>query len=100
FLRRNGRIFLVYSMCGANEPDYRLGMLVADEDADLTDPDSWTQHPEVAFSRNDEAGLYGPGHNFFFKSPDGTQDWIVYHAKTSTQITYADRTARAQPFTW
>lgn len=99
-LRRNGRIFLIYSMCSANSPDYRLSMLVADENADLTDPASWKQHPEVVFSRNNEAGLYGPGHCYFFKSPDGTEDWIVYHAKTTTDITYRDRVARAQPFTW
>lgn len=99
-LRRNGRIFLVYSMCAANEPDYRLGMLIADDDADLTDPSAWAQHPEVVFARRDEAGVYGPGHNFFFQSPDGSEDWIVYHAKTTTEVTYQDRTARAQSFTW
>jgi GH43 family beta-xylosidase len=29
FLYRNGRVFLVYSMCAASTPDSRLGMLVA-----------------------------------------------------------------------
>lgn len=99
-LRRNGRIFLVYSMCSADTPDYRLGMLVAAEDADLTDPASWEQHPRVVFERRDEVGVYGPGHNFFFRSPDGTEDWIVYHTKTSTERTYADRVTHAQRFGW
>lgn len=99
-LRRNGRIFLVYSMCGADTPDYRLGMLVADENADLLDPASWTQHPEVVLSRNDDAKAYGPGHNFFFQSPDGTEDWIVFHVKTTTYRTFDDRVTFAQPFTW
>ena len=99
-LRHEEKIYLVYSMCGADAPDYRLGALVADAGADLSDPASWAQYPKVLFSRNDAAGAYGPGHNFFFKSPDGTQDWIVYHAKTTTEIRYDDRTARAQPIHW
>jgi GH43 family beta-xylosidase len=75
-------------------------MLVADESADLMDPASWKQHEKILLSRNDKAGVYGPGHHQFFTSPDGKEDWIVYHAKTSTRDTYADRSARAQRFTW
>lgn len=100
FLRRNGRVFLTYSMCGASTPDYRLSMLVADEKANLTDPAVWKQHPKVILSRNDVAGVYGPGHHQFFKSPDGKEDWIVYHAKTTTKDTYADRSTWAAKFTW
>lgn len=100
FLHRNGRIFLTYSMCGASTPDYRLSMLVAEEEADLVDAASWKQHPKVVLSRNDGAGVYGPGHHQFFTSPDGKEDWIVYHAKTSTRDTYADRSTRAQKFEW
>lgn len=99
-LVRNGRVFLIYSMCPADTPDYRLGMLVASDQANLADAKSWKQHPEVVFARNDEAKVYGPGHNSFFRSPDGKEDWIVYHAKVGTERTYADRTARAQKFTW
>lgn len=99
-LKRDGKIYLVYSMCSADTADYRLGMLVAEEHADLMNPASWKQHPKVVFARNDAAGVYGPGHNFFFKSPDRTQDWIVYHAKPSTRPSYGDRSPRAQPFTW
>ena len=100
-LQRDGRVFLAYSMCGANSPDYRLGLLVADvATADLTRRELWKQYPKPALARNDAAGVYGPGHCFFFKSPDGAQDWIAFHAKKTTQKTYADRVTRAQPFTW
>ena len=44
--------------------------------------------------------MFGPGHHGFFQSPDGTEDWIVYHGKTSSDYTYAGRTTRAQKFTW
>jgi GH43 family beta-xylosidase len=99
-LRRNGKLFLTYSACDTGKPDYKIGMLIADETADLLDPRSWKQHPKPVFERNDAAGVFGPGHHGFFKSPDGTEDWIVYHAKTSSQYTYRGRTTRAQKFTW
>ncbi|MNY80450.1 Glycosyl hydrolases family 43 [compost metagenome] len=27
--------------------------------------------------------MYAPGHNSFFKSPDGKEDWILYHANSN-----------------
>ena len=99
-LQRDGKIFLIYSMCGASTPDYRLSMLVADSKSNLLDPKSWRQHPKLLLARVDQRGVYGPGHNFFFKSPDEREDWIVYHTKTTTNDTYANRTTHAQKFTW
>ena len=99
-LVRNGRVFLTYSACPADTPDYKIGMLVASDQADPLDPKSWVQVPDPVFTRNDAAGVFGPGHHGFFRSPDGTEDWIVYHAKTGTARTYRDRTTRAQRFTW
>lgn len=99
-LQRDGSVFLIYSACGASTPDYKLGMFRADARADLLDPASWKQHPTPVFARVDQRGVFGPGHNSFFKSPDNKEDWIIYHAKSGTADTYADRSARAQPFTW
>lgn len=99
-LRRNGRLFLTYSACDTGKPDYKLGMLIADETADVMNPGSWRQHPMPVFERNDAAGVFGPGHHGFFRSPDGQEDWIVYHGKTSSNYTYAGRTTRAQKFRW
>jgi GH43 family beta-xylosidase len=99
-LQRHGKIFLIYSACPADTPDYKLGMLMANVGSDLMKPSSWTQHPTPVFKRHDGHRVYGPGHNFFFKSPDGREDWIVYHAKSSTRRTYEDRSTRAQQFTW
>lgn len=99
-LRRNGKIFLIYSMCDTGKPDYRLGMLVADEDADVMNPASWRQHPAPVFTRCDQNGVYGPGHNGFFHSPDGQETWIIYHAKDTKEYSYARRTPRAQRIEW
>lgn len=101
-LRQHGhdRTFLIYSACGADTPDYKLGMLGIAAGADPMDPAAWKQHPEPVFTRNDAAKVYGPGHNSFFHSPDGREYWITYHAKTRTTQGYIDRSARAQKFTW
>lgn len=67
---------------------------------DPLDPDAWTKRPEPVFKRSEENGVYGPGHNRFFKSPDGIEDWIVYHANNSPEgVCDNRRTTRAQPFT-
>ena len=71
-------------------------MLSIDPKADPMDSKSWRQHPDPVFTRDDDAKVYGPGHNSFFRSPDGKEDWIAYHAKTGTARTYADRLARAK----
>ncbi len=99
-LQREQKLFLIYSACDTGKPVYKLGMLVAEAGADLLDPQSWRQHPNPVLARSDANGVFGPGHNGFFKSPDGREDWIVYHGKTSSNYTYQGRTTRAQKFTW
>jgi GH43 family beta-xylosidase len=98
-LKRNGKLFLIYSACDTGKPDYKLGMLIADEAADVLDVKSWKQHPTPVFERHDAEGVFGPGHNGFFRSPDGA-DWIVYHAKAASNYTYRGRSTRVQKFGW
>ncbi|MBK8026669.1 MAG: family 43 glycosylhydrolase [Chloroflexi bacterium] len=92
--------FIVYSASACATPDYKLGLLRF-AGGDPLDPESWVKHPEPVFVRSDENGVFGPGHNGFFQSPDGTQDWIVYHANDSEDYACdGTRTTRAQPFIW
>ncbi|MFJ2294782.1 glycoside hydrolase family 43 protein [Streptomyces sp. NPDC087894] len=100
FLYRNGRVWMTYSACDTGKPDYQLRMMSLPTDADPLVPGAWHQHPDAVFSRADDRGVFGPGHHAFFTSPDGTEDWIVYHAKTTSVNTYSNRTTRAQKFTW
>lgn len=96
-LQRNGRIFVVYSASGSWTDDYCLGMLTH-ASGDLTDPTTWTKSDGCVFSKRPTA--YGPGHHTFTTSPDGTEDWIVYHANTVSGTSWGGRTVRAQPFGW
>jgi hypothetical protein len=68
--------------------------------ADPMNPANWSQHQGAVFARNDSVGAWGPGSNGFFKSPDGTEDWLVYHAKNTTEFTYDLRTTRIGKITW
>lgn len=99
-LCKNGKVWLVYSICDTGKPDYKLGMLWADESADLSDAANWKQWPRPVFERCDEHGVFGPGHHSFFRSPDNSEDWICYHAKTVKAYTYCGRTPRTQRFEW
>ena len=100
-LVRDGRVFIVYSAGHSARPHYVLGMLTL-TGGDPLNPDAWVKHPEPVFEPfSDPTGcVYTTGHNSFTVSPDGAEDWIVYHAKDCTEETFEGRTARAQRFTW
>jgi GH43 family beta-xylosidase len=103
-LKRNGKIFITYS---ASKTDYNycMGLLTADEDSDLLDPASWKKTNQPVFQTSEENGQYGPGHNSFTVSEDGTQDILIYHARDYKEIEGDplwdhNRHTRAQIFTW
>ncbi|RUS47871.1 alpha-N-arabinofuranosidase [Cohnella sp. AR92] len=103
-LKRNGRIFLTYS-ASATDHHYCLGILSAPEDADPMDPASWTKSPVPVFGTDESASQFGPGHNSFTVSEDGTQDLIVYHARNYKEIVGdplydPNRHTRVQPIQW
>jgi GH43 family beta-xylosidase len=53
------------------------------------------------FTKSIENSVYAPGHNSFFKSPDGTEDWIIYHANSkSGEGCGRKRSPRTQKFSW
>ncbi|PUZ25663.1 glycosyl hydrolase family 43 [Chitinophaga parva] len=100
-LAHGNKLFLVYSASGCWTNDYKLGMLTANANANLLDPKSWTKSPEPVFVQSPENHAYGTGHNSFFKSPSGKEDWILYHANPETdQGCGAQRSPRAQRISW
>ena len=101
FLVRNNRVFLVYSASFCGTDLYTLGQLSADSSANLLDPKSWTKSPTPVFGPKAGDGTYGAGHNSFFTTPDGKEQWIVYHANAAAgQGCGNKRSARMQPFTF
>jgi len=100
-LRHGDNIFLIYSGGGCWTDFYSMGMLTARAGSDLLDPRSWRKSPIPVFWQSAKAHAYGTGHGSFFRSPDGTEDWMLYHANPQPgQGCGSHRSPRAQRFTW
>jgi GH43 family beta-xylosidase len=95
-LKRNGDLFIVYSASGSWTTDYCLGML-HNNTKDVLNPAAWVKHGPV-FKKTEQ--VWGVGHCSFVKSLCQTEDWIVYHAKSSRKPGWEDREVHAKRFSW
>lgn len=99
-LYKDGKVHIVYAASACWGANYKLGLLTWTGGDPLL-ASSWQKHPEPVFERDDAAGVFAPGHAMVFKSPDGKEDWLAYHANDSAEGTCdMNRTPRIQPFTW
>lgn len=95
FLQRGGQTFVIYSTKESWLENYRLGQLRL-TGANPLQASSWTKSGPVFLP---VGGIPGVGHASFTVSPDSSESWIVYHAKTSTTPGW-DRVIRMQKFGW
>lgn len=101
YLSHGKKAFIIYSASGCWTDFYALGMLTADANTDLLNPNSWKKSTQPVFKQSAENKVYAPGHNSFFKSANGKEDWILYHANPEpNQGCGNHRSPRAQKFTW
>ncbi|UOQ70236.1 glycoside hydrolase family 43 protein [Hymenobacter cellulosilyticus] len=100
-LKHGDKTFLVYSASFCGTDQYALGMLTAAATADPLLPVSWQKSTKPVFVQNPAGRAYATGHNSFFKSKDGQEDWIIYHANSnSNEGCVEKRNPRMQKFTW
>ena len=96
-----GKTYLTYSASHCSTDDYALGMLSASATANPLDASAWTKSATPVFKKSAASSAYGPGHNGFFVSKDGQQNWLIYHANLQAgQGCGNARNPRMQPFTW
>lgn len=95
-LTHEGAVHVIYSASGSWTDHYCLGRLTLRGDDPLA-PDAWAKHPEPVFAGTD--AVISPGHASFTTSPDGAEDWIVYHVARHPGAGW-DRVVHMQPFTW
>ena len=101
FLVHANKVFLIYSASFCGTDLYALGQLSADTTANLLDTKAWTKSATPVFGPNGTNGTYGVGHNSFFTTPDGKENWLVYHANAAPGQGCGDsRSMRMQTFTW
>ena len=103
-IKRNGKIFMTYS-ASATDANYAIGLLWAEEDADLMNPESWHKSEKPVFSTNAELRRFGPGHSSFTVAEDGETDVLIYHARVYEKIRGNslydfNRHTRAKTFSW
>ena len=84
-LIKNGRVFLTFSS-SATGACYCMGMMEADEGADLLDRNSWKKSRYPVLKTDAELGIFGPGHNCFTVAEDGETVLSVYHARPYEKI--------------
>lgn len=100
-LKHGKNLFLIYSASGCWTDMYALGMLKADVNADLMNASSWVKTNHPVFQQSIESKVYAPGHNSFFNSPDGKDNYLLYHANSKPgEGCGSHRSPRAQKFTW
>lgn len=93
-----GTVYCVYAANYSGSDDYALGALrLVGEDPMRAD--AWEKLPEPILASRPENQVYAPGHASFTKSPDGTEDWVIYHAAKASGAGW-DRSARAQRVSW
>jgi GH43 family beta-xylosidase len=94
-----GDLFLTYSASACTSDDYSVGLLSAPPGSNPLDPRAWTKSRGPVLSKAPEVAVFGPGHNGFFTSPDGKQNWIVFHANPGPSMgCTANRGTWIQPF--
>jgi GH43 family beta-xylosidase len=100
FLEHNGKLFIVYSASGCWTDAYTLGLL-SFNGKNLLDSTAWHKYEKPVFKTSVKNSVYAPGHNSFFKSPDGKEYWILYHANNEAgEGCGGHRSPRMQKFIW
>jgi len=103
-LQRHGKVFISYS-ASATDENYAMGLLWAEEGANLLDPSSWHKSRTPLMSSCHEHSIYGPGHNSFTAGEAPGEVLLVYHARTYTKIEgdplwNPDRHTFVKPLRW
>lgn len=103
FIYRNGKSIIAYSTGGLLDPGaagYKTGILT-NTNGNYLSASSWVKSSGSVFQYYSgvDGEVYAPGACRFIKSPDGTEDWLIYHAKHFNDANY-NREIRAQKFTW
>ena len=102
FLLKNDKVFVFYSAGACWKDGYSIGAIRMDINSNPLDINSWKRlNTNPLFVSNAAGNAFGPGHNSFYKSLDGNEDWILYHANPQPGQGCGDnRSMRMQKISW
>lgn len=78
---KDGKLCIFYSASGSWTPYYCVGLLTAGPKADPLRPESWHKSPKPVLHQHPKQHIYGPGGISFVASPDGKEQYMLYHAR-------------------
>lgn len=73
-------VYIAYSGGAATGYTYAVGLLRIPRGSDYLDANAWRKSSTPALNYYSLEGVYGPGHNSFFRDVDGTL-FILYHGE-------------------
>ena len=79
-IKNKGKIYITFS-ASATGACYCMGMMEANEDADLLDRNSWKKSRYPVLETDYDKKIYGPGHNCFTVAEDDVTPLCIYHAR-------------------
>lgn len=92
------RLFITVSHGNFKSTGYHLGMYTFDNTKeDILNPDNWSSKQDVFHGTKE---VYGPARASFFKSADGTENWMAFHSKVYPTNNNAWRQVSIKQFTF
>ena len=85
FSKDQSKVIICYSASGCWTLYNAVGMLYADADSDLLNPESWHKSDEPVFTSAPENNIYGPSDICTVPSIDGSKTYLLYDAKQKTK---------------
>lgn len=76
------KLIIYYSASGCWSPYYCIGMLSCNTNSDILNPISWKKEPRPVFYQSPQDSIWGPGSLSFVPSPDSTEWYMLYHARS------------------
>lgn len=108
YTKNKDKILIYYAASGTWTPYYSVGMLSADVNSDLLNPVSWTKAESPVFTQNAENQVFATGTPCFIPSPDETEIYFLYQARSIEKEPYGSlpsgpmdtRSPRLQKMEW
>ncbi len=91
---------IAFSVNRFDDSTYSLGLLTLKDCGNPLNAEDWSKTDKPVFETNTESSTYSVGHCSFVPSPDGSEFYVVYHARRGENTEIYPREIRTQQFYW